>query len=486
MALNPFMLTALAVLHWSEAKLPDQRAKLYHAILTWLARTKHEKPNPHGPARASADECLDLMQHLAFSMHKEGLIREITPYAAANALKDRFRSVPEEERREAAEKFLENEEVDSGILVGHDGKLRFWHRTFQEYLAAKALAGRDGERETLLFGESRLYARDWRETILLLGGLLREQDTARIDGFLKQMLDGVETSELPERARCVGLIGSILRDLKAWKYEIADPRYMQYLLSTLCLFEDPKTARSVEFAARLDVADALGQAGDPRLSENKKWVRVEGGKFWMGAQKRGAHNVDPDARDNEGPVREVAVAPFWLGRYPVTVAEYADHMLRGQGREPDEWHRQLRYPNRPVVNVDWQQAWDYCRWAEGRLPTEEEWECAARSGREGFRYPWGSKLPDEYKANYGENGPRHVTPVGMYPEGATPSKIFDLAGNVWEWVDSWYDAAKEFRVLRGGSWVNDSSSLRAAFRYWYLPVLRDDDFGFRCARDVFP
>ena len=120
------------------------------------------------------------------------------------------------------------------------------------------------------------------------------------------------------------------------------------------------------------------------------------------------------------------------------------------------------------------------------MPTEAEWECAARSGREGFRYPWGSKPPDEYKANYLENGPRHVTPVGMYPEGATPSGIFDLAGNVWEWVDGWYDKKEKSRVLRGGSWSLVSSSLRAALRVRYPPGFRLVSFGFRCARDVFP
>ena len=146
------------------------------------------------------------------------------------------------------------------------------------------------------------------------------------------------------------------------------------------------------------------------------------------------------------------LSPFFVGRYPVTVAEYQRFIAAGgyakerfwkaggygASASPEHWQRQLRYPNRPVVEVSWYEAAAYCAWAEGRLPTESEWECVARGGREGARYPWGDDAPDVYRANYFEGGPGQPTPVGMYPDGATPQDVHDLAGNVWEWTADWF------------------------------------------------
>jgi len=164
---------------------------------------------------------------------------------------------------------------------------------------------------------------------------------------------------------------------------------------------------------------------------------------------------------------------------------------------PGHWQQQLRYPNRPVVEVSWYEAAAYCAWAEGRLPTEAEWECAARGGREGVRYPWGNETPDRFRANYAEGGPGQPTPVGMYPEGATPQGIHDLAGNVYEWTADWRDrysepAAKNpkgpekgsGKVIRGGSWGNNPRWLRVSSRYWDGADVRDVSIGFRCVREL--
>ena len=397
----------------------------------------------------------------------------------------------------AAGQFLQDEEIDSGIIAGRDGKLRFWHRTFQEYLAAKALAGRDEDRRRLLFKQGKLYLPEWRETVLLLGGVLCKQDTERIDGFLSEMLDGADGGSLTERARCVGLIGRILRDLRAWNYEIADPRYRRNLDSVLEIFE-ANAARRIDFQTRLEAADALGQAGDPRLDKDN-WVRIAGGSFWMGAQKTdpNGRNYDPEAYDHESPVRLVNVSSFEMGRYAVTVSEYARFIDSGgykkdrfwtaggygQFSEPENWQRQLRYQNRPVVNVSWYEAAAYCKWAGGRLPTEAEWEYAARAGRDGVRYPWGSEEPNEYRANFGyDQGPKQLTPVGMYPEGATPTGLLDMAGNVLEWVeDSWENGKvlrEGFVVRRCGGparFVPSRGTYRRAGNVYV---------GFRCVREL--
>ncbi len=351
--------------------------------------------------------------------------------------------------------------------------------------------------------------------MLLLAGELCKQDPERVDAFLKEILDRVGTNAgLAERARCVGLIGRILQDLHSWNYCIADPHYRWNLDRILTIFEASGAAREIDFATRLEAAEALGKAGDPRL-ERENWVKVDGNPFWMGAQKEdpAAANYDVEARNDEAPVHQVEISPFLVGRYPVTVLEFGrfgsaggyceeQHWAAGgygQFTEPGNWQQQLRFPNRPVVEVSWYEAAAYCRWATGRLPTEAEWECAARSGRDGVRYPWGNEDPDEFRANSAHWPAGHVTPVGLYPWGATPAGVDDLAGNVWEWVQDWSGGysirdrknpagPKEGnrRVLRGGSWVNDAWILRVSDRYRYEPDLRYYNLGFRCARDSFP
>jgi formylglycine-generating enzyme required for sulfatase activity len=414
--------------------------------------------------------------------------------------------VPEDEQHAVATSFLNEEEIDSGILVSRGDTLRFWHLTFQEYLAAAALASRDADRPHLLFDEGKLYRPEWRETVLLLAGILCGQGTERIDEFLKGILDGPgDDAPLAERARAVGLIGRILLDLQSWNYHIADARYQQNLDRMIEIF-DAKAVHEIDFQTRLEAAEALGQAGDPRLEKNN-WRRIDGGTFRMGAQKPD----DRDAFPDESPVHQVTVSPFSIGRYPVTVAEYDRFIAAGGYKEkkfwkaggygkfeaPGHWQRQLRYPSRPVVEVSWYEAAAYCASAKGRLPTEAEWECAARGGREGVRYPWGNEEPDPFRANYGEGGPSQPTPVGMYPEGATPQGVLDLAGNVWEWTADWWGdyaatPAKDpkgpsdgaAKAIRGGAWDYDSRDLRVSGRYRVVAVGRHDVIGFRCVREL--
>jgi formylglycine-generating enzyme required for sulfatase activity len=512
LATNPVMLTALAALHWNRTRLPDQRSELYQSVLEWLAQAREEKRKDwreDTTARMSAVECLDKMQHLAFTMHSDprGRQTEITPNAAARALAPRFRDLPEDERFAAAERFLEEEETDSGILIRRGNTLRFWHLTFQEYLAAKVLAGREAERRRLLFTEQKLYLAEWRPTVLLLAAVLCKQDRDLADRFFHEMLDALGAdASLAERARCVGLIGGALRDLKSWGYRLTDPRYQENLNHAMAIF-DARAARRLDFDTRLYAADAIGLAGDPRLDLNDPayWVRVEGGPFWMGAQKAdpNGRNYDRHARKDESPVHEEKVRLFAMGRYPVTVLNYLQFVEGGgygqekfwtaggygEYSEPQNWQRQLGYPNRPVVGVSWFEAAAYCVWAGGRLPSEAEWECAARAGSRGARHPWGDESPDEHHANT-EGGPLHPTPVGLYPRGATASGIQDLAGNCWEWVaDLWRDdyqaePSEEGRVIRGGSWFGGAWSLRVAGRLEVARNGRGYIGGFRCVRDL--
>jgi formylglycine-generating enzyme required for sulfatase activity len=441
------------------------------------------------------------MAQLAYAMHTgaAGKRVEFTPYAAAQAIAPRFRELPEDEQIPAAEQFIADEELHSGIIVRRGDLLRYWHQTFQEYLAAKAVAGlKESERRRLLIEEHKLYLPEWRDTVLLLAGVLHQQSVDRIDSLIEEMLDGLGAgASLRERARCVAVIGATLEDLQAVKYRVNDPRYGENLERARAIF-DREAGREVEFEIRLGAAEAIGQAGDPRLKADN-WVHIEGGTFWMGAQTKDQNerNFDREAYDDGSPVRQVRIVAFLLGRYPVTVVEYAGFVEAGGG-EPEDWRSQLRHPNRPVIRVSWHDAAAYCQWASCRLPTEAEWEFAARNGAQGTKYPWGNEKPDADRANFGEGGAGHPTPVGLYPAGATRSGLQDMAGNVWEWVADWYDRYRaeastnptgsgsgSDKMLRGGTWFSDPRDLRLSSRVWLQPEDRGYGIGFRCARDVF-
>jgi len=175
------MLTALAVVHWNEKRLPDQRAELYKAVLHWLSRRSSERQQ----ADIRSDRRLELMAELAFAMHTStgGKRVEIESFHAAEAIAPRYRDLPQRERITAAESFLEDEELHSGIVVRRNGKLRFWHQTFQEYLAARYLGGDDRARERVVKDE-KLYLPEWRETALLLAGVMHSQSERRMDAGL--------------------------------------------------------------------------------------------------------------------------------------------------------------------------------------------------------------------------------------------------------------------------------------------------------------
>jgi formylglycine-generating enzyme required for sulfatase activity len=509
-ARNPVMLTALAVLQWNEKRLPEQRADLYDSILKWLARQRGRRPG-----RETADRSLVLLQGLALAMQndRKGRQVQVTRRGAAEAIEAHFAGRDEGERIEQAERFLSEEEVDSGIVVGRGNELRFWHLIFQEFLAARAIAGRpDAEqRKLLVAGSRKIFQPEWRETILLLAGVLHQQGAQKVDGLLGAVLDTLEKrATFADRARCAGLLGAVRRDLEPLDYRPTDRRLDKLFDDVLAIF-DRTRSRLIPLETRIEAADALGQAGDPRLEpgDPRRWVPIPAGPFRMGAQKakRSQPNYDPDASRWESPDHEVCLDAYRLDRFPVTVSDYRRFIedgghenerwweagAFGRWKSPDGWEEQLAYPSRPVVGVSWFEAAAYCAWAGCRLPTEAEWERAAR-GTEGRRFPWGAEPPEPSRLNFSESRIGHPTPVGVYPLGATPDEILDMAGNVWEWCADWfsedYYAASprenprgpesgKGRVLRGGSWHGGAGGARSSIRGRVAPDGRDVDAGFR-------
>lgn len=470
MTRNPVMLTALAVLQHNNVKLPEKRVDLYGSILDWLAKQRAKA------GRMPASDCLLRLRELALEMqnHEAGRQKQVPLAWAAERVAKRFTN------RDAAERFLRSEQAHSGIVVSRGNEIAFWHLTFQEFLAALEIAGwEDADQFRLLLGSSpKIYQPEWRETMLLYGGLLYNVGPPKVEALLRKVLDQMgQRPSLAVRARCVGFIGALLPDLVGFK--VGDKRYDESLRLVMDIF-DVEESKNVPFDDRLAAAEALGQAGDPRLKKHE-WVSIsESTNYWIGAQYNDPKglNYDHEAYYDEKLCR-VSLPPFRISKYLVTVGQYLTFVEEGTepNREPENWQEQREHPNWPVVGVTWHQADSYCKWAGARLPTEAEWERAAR-GPNCAKYPWGNDAINHSRANYAGSGIGHPTPVGLYPSGVSSEGAHNMVGNVLEWTSSERPDV-EGKYVRGGSFGVDRTFARSSFRSYVPPHGRAEDLGFR-------
>jgi len=497
LATNPVMLTSLCVVHWNEGRrLPEGRSRVYRAVIKWLLAARSTQRQEAGFTDRFAERAL---ARVALSMMSgpEGKRAVVDLAEGAKAVMPLLvREMPEassEDRRHRARDWLAFECLGSGIVEELPGRqIRFWHLTFQEFLAAQQLAWMGDEEE----GEDawwphlapHLSSAQWRETVELFPGTLQDEGgEGRVDRLLERVI-GLrgKRSDLATEARVAGILGRLLRPLEVLEYKASpalQKSYEKLLDRSLAIFE-VEGARRVPIEDRLTAADALGQGGDPRLEHPR------------------------------GNLLEVPGQDIRLGKYPVTVEEYQRFAEEGRGyderrfwseegwkaktekewTEPGSWAEQLEHPSRPMVEVSWYEAEAFCRWlseqwgTEVRLATQEEWETAATSP-EG-EYPWGQAEPDTERANFDQKV-SHPTPVGLYPAGNGPYGHCDLAGNVWEWCldevelpkieELGWKEGELGRALRGGGWYYSASNLRSAIRLRYRAADRDGSIGFRLA-----
>ena len=223
--------------------------------------------------------------------------------------------------------------------------------------------------------------------------------------------------------------------------------------------------------------------------DGAEMVWVPAGEFLMGS-------TGDEVNWDERPQRNVYLDGYWIYKTEVTVAQYRK-FCEATNREMPEAPEWGWKEDHPVVDVSWQDAADYAEWAGASLPTEAQWEKAAR-GTDGRKFPWGNEWDGGRCANSVSGRLKGTKPVGSYPSGASPYGCLDMAGNVWEWCAGWYDedyyrkapsnnppgpASGSHRVLRGGSWYYAHDGyFRCARRCRYAPGRRYGSYGFRCSR----
>lgn len=228
-------------------------------------------------------------------------------------------------------------------------------------------------------------------------------------------------------------------------------------------------------------------------------VLIPAGEFTMGRTKLTPDDqtkMRPQILLDDRPEHKVSLDAFYLDAHEVTNAQYAEFVKASHHRTPYHWaggQIPKGEENFPVFNVDWEDANAYCRWAGKRLPTEAEWERAARGGQDRQSYPWGDKA-DHKAARYDQRMPG---PVGAFPPNAFG--LYDMAGGVSEWCSDWFDRvyyqnspAKNprgpdsglYKVIRGGAWSDPAPRITVFFRNWVRPNQTSPNIGFRCARST--
>lgn len=247
------------------------------------------------------------------------------------------------------------------------------------------------------------------------------------------------------------------------------------------------------------IIESKGDAAVMTGKDGAPMVLVPEGKFIMGSKE-----VNERVQSDEQPNHQVYLDAYYIDQYEVTTSRYAKFLQETKRTAPKRWSSNVLklHGSKPVVGVTWRDAAAYCSWSGKRLPSEAEWEKAAR-GIDQQIFPWGNNELNQEFANFGHccdfESYGSLTDVGSFEKGKSPYGVYDMAGNVWEWTADWYDSHYyekspelspkgppngKFRVLRGGSWNTSPKTIRSTYRTSFKPTTWSGGIGFRCAQDT--
>ncbi len=263
-------------------------------------------------------------------------------------------------------------------------------------------------------------------------------------------------------------------------------KYLLPILVILVLLATPLFAEQQDYENM-----TLIPGGEYEMGSKKS--RMEIGEDPMDLLNQDRHRLGP-----EDPSHIVDIDPFYIDIFETTNAEYKKYMEATGYEKPEYWDNpDFNGSRQPVVGVDWKDAVNYCTWKKKRLPTEAEWEKASR-GKRPVKYPWGEDLPDNKKANFNEEFKKPL-PVGSFEAGKSDYGVYDLSGNVAEWVNDFhrpfyylFSAKKNpkgpktspYKVVRGGHWRSTGEDIRLTYRNASAPIVKSETIGIRCAKDA--
>lgn len=495
---NPLMLTTICILYYEGEKLPEQRAELYRKFVENLVRRRFYEP----------DRILEILKGFGFTMQERGE-KGIGRNDALAIVKKTYRPIKEEDTQEYNRRIagiFDDFALKSGILRLEEGNYRFWHLTFQEYLAAEHLIASSDDLVQAI--EPYLTNEQYKETVRLYIGCLSLNQKSVAAKIIRNIL---ECDDIPSD-QLILACESLIDIKKARRDELVVSKANERLWQEI-------DKDSIGVAIKMIYGDIIGWLGDKR--DLRQFIMIEGGKYIL--ESLGERNI----------------TTFEMGKHLVTNSWFAEFVDDGgyrnlefwtvEGRKwleysretcPRFWHQRIwNCPNKPVVGVNWWEANAFCKWlsinrGDGffRLSSEDEWQAAA-AGKEARNYPWGKDW-DANKCNCENNKTGQTSCVGIFKLGATPAGIEDMGGNVWEWCSSGYYENKDITdfmfdaesydamsnnnwgkfkekieskksgcpVLRGGSFENNEDDMLCSKRIPIAPCYRHNNIGFRCIK----
>ena len=513
LAINPLLLTVIAMVHRDRVKLPDRRAELYaEAVDVLLGKWEEAKGGQEMPVLLN-DQPFDtgdkrlLLQDLALYLHERNQ-KQIKVEDLHDFLHARFMVLLRDAYmvEQTVDRFITMIEERTGLLVARgEGVYAFSHLTFQEYLAALGIAARDDYLAYTLKLASDLW---WREVILLEAGFLGTQSKEKATALIRAI---AERKQEPEPYHNLVLAAECLHDVGGNRIqgnlrqevqqrlredlETPPPLIVRWFKRVGVKKWIEQRARAMEALVRTGAGFWTMPYGEP------EWVKISAGTGWMGSR---------EGRSNEQPLHPIDLDAFLIARVPITNAQY--HLFIQATRHPAPRHWQEDRPpkgleSHPVTYVSWHDALAYCLWLSREtgkpvtLPSEAQWERAARGDKDQREYPWGDRFEATW-CNSEALGLGATTPVGIFPEGASRYGCLDMVGNVWEWTSSLAGdypypgqeatrraredhMARGDRVLRGGAFDYSPVFLRCASRSDGNPDGLGPAVGFRVVASCF-